>query len=75
MLSLTARGVMTGEIAAHFEEVYAAKVSRATISRITGKVVEEMTKTSPPQPTTGPYTDEASRHGQPVPRAPHHRIP
>jgi transposase-like protein len=31
-----------GEIAAHFAEVYGAKVSRDTISRITDKVVEEM---------------------------------
>ncbi|EHK85191.1 transposase mutator type [Rhodococcus pyridinivorans AK37] len=34
MLSLTARGLTTGEIAAHFGEVYGAKVSRDTISRI-----------------------------------------
>src|SRR4051812_13609891 len=42
VLSLTARGLTTGEIAAHFDEVYGAKVSRDTISRITDKVVEEM---------------------------------
>jgi putative transposase len=42
VLSLTARGLTTGEIAAHFEEVYGAKVSKDTISRITDKVVEEM---------------------------------
>jgi putative transposase len=44
VLSLTARGLTTGEIAAHFEEVYGAKVSKDTISRITDKVVEEMTE-------------------------------
>jgi putative transposase len=44
VLSLTARGLTTGEIAAHFEEVYGAKVSRDTISRITDKVVEEMSE-------------------------------
>lgn len=44
VLSLTARGLTTGEIAAHFAEVYGAKVSRDTISRITDKVVEEMTQ-------------------------------
>ena len=44
VLSLTARGLTTGEIAAHFEEVYGAKVSRDTISRVTDKVVEEMTE-------------------------------
>jgi putative transposase len=42
VLSLTARGLTTCEIAAHFEEVYGAKVSRDTISRITDKVLEEM---------------------------------
>ncbi len=35
VLSLTARGLMTGEIAAHFAEVYGAKVSKVTISRNT----------------------------------------
>src|SRR3954470_3165378 len=44
VLSLTARGLTTGEIAAHFEEVYGATVSKDTISRITDKVVEEMTE-------------------------------
>ena len=42
VLSLTARGLTTGEIAAHFAEVYGAKVSKDTISRITDKVVEQM---------------------------------
>jgi transposase-like protein len=42
VLSLTARGLTTGEVAAHFAEVYGAKVSKDTISRITDKVVEEM---------------------------------
>jgi putative transposase len=44
VLSLTARGLTTGEIAAHFAEVYGATVSRDTISRITDKVLEEMTE-------------------------------
>jgi transposase-like protein len=42
VLSLTARGLTTGEIAAHFEEVYGARISKDTISRITDKVIEEM---------------------------------
>ena len=33
VLSLTARGLTTGEIAAHFAEVYGARVSKDTISR------------------------------------------
>src|ERR1700710_450865 len=42
VLSLTARGLTTGEVAAHFAEVYGAKVSKDTISRITDKVIEDM---------------------------------
>ena len=44
VLSLTARGLTTGEICAHFAEVYGANVSKDTISRITDKVIEEMTE-------------------------------
>jgi putative transposase len=44
VLSLTARGLTTGKIAAHFNEVYGAKVSKDTISRITDKVLAEMTE-------------------------------
>src|SRR3954468_18897503 len=43
VLSLTARGLTTGEVAAHFAEVYGASVSKDTISRITDKVLEETT--------------------------------
>ena len=42
VLSLTARGLTTGEIAAHFTDVYGATVSKDTISRITEKVSAEM---------------------------------
>lgn len=44
VLSLTARGLTTGEISAHFMEVYGASVSKDTVSRITDKVVAEMTE-------------------------------
>lgn len=37
---------MTGEIAARFDDVYGAKVSKDTISRITDKVVGELTEWS-----------------------------
>ncbi len=46
VLSLTARGLTTGEIAAHFEEVYGARVSKDTISRITEKVTGELAEWS-----------------------------
>lgn len=39
----TAKGLTTGEVAAHFADVYGATVSKDTISRITDKVVAEMT--------------------------------
>jgi transposase-like protein len=42
VLSLYARGLTTGEISAHFAEIYGASVSKETVSRITDKVVEEM---------------------------------
>ena len=42
VLSLYARGLTTGEICAHFDQIYGASVSRETISRITDKVIEEM---------------------------------
>lgn len=44
VLSLTARGLTTGEIAAHFAEVYGVTVSKDTISRIVDKVTAEMTE-------------------------------
>ena len=42
VLSLYAKGLTTGEISAHFAEIYGAAVSKETISRITDKVIEEM---------------------------------
>lgn len=42
VLSLYAKGLTTGEISAHFTEIYGASVSKETISRITDKVMEEM---------------------------------
>lgn len=43
VLSLYARGLTTGDIAAHFAQIYGASVSKETVSRITDKVIEEMT--------------------------------
>jgi putative transposase len=42
VLSLYAKGLTTGEISAHFAEIYGASVSKETISRITDAVLEEM---------------------------------
>jgi putative transposase len=42
VLSLSAKGLTTGEISAHLAEVYGAEVSKQTISTITDKVMEGM---------------------------------
>ena len=43
ILALYAKGLTTGEISAHFAEIYGASVSKETVSRIvTDRVVEEM---------------------------------
>ena len=42
VISLSAKGLTTGEVQAHLAEVYGADVSRQTISTITDKVLEGM---------------------------------
>jgi transposase-like protein len=42
VISLYAKGLTTGDIQAHLEEMYGAEVSRDTISRITDTIVEDM---------------------------------
>ncbi len=42
IISLSAKGLTTGEISAHLAEVYGAEVSKSTISTITEKVMEGM---------------------------------
>jgi putative transposase len=42
VLSLYAKGLTTGEISAHFADVYGASVSKDTVTRITDRVTEEM---------------------------------
>ncbi|WP_238384902.1 IS256 family transposase, partial [Segeticoccus rhizosphaerae] len=43
VLSLYAKGLTTGEISAHFAEVYGASLSKDRVSVITDRVIEEMT--------------------------------
>jgi len=40
VISLTAKGLTTGEVSAHLAEVYGAKVSKETISTITDRVLD-----------------------------------
>lgn len=42
VLSLFAKGLTTGEISAHFAEIYGALLAKDTVSRITDKVLTEM---------------------------------
>ena len=42
IISLYAKGLTTGEIQAHLEEIYGTEISRETISKITDLVVEDM---------------------------------
>jgi transposase-like protein len=42
VLSLYAKGLTTGEISAHFAEIYGASMSKETVSRITDAVIAEM---------------------------------
>src|SRR6476659_2153786 len=42
VLAQDAKGLTTGEISAHFAEIYGASVSKETVSRITDRVLEEM---------------------------------
>ncbi|WP_246199784.1 transposase [Arthrobacter zhaoguopingii] len=46
MLSLSARGPDTGEIAAHVEEVCGAKVFKDSLGQLTGKVTGELAEGS-----------------------------
>jgi len=42
VISLYAKGLTTGEIQAHLEEIYGTEVSRETISKITDEIVADM---------------------------------
>lgn len=44
VLSLSAKGLTHGEISAHLQEIYGAKVSKETVTRITDGVLETMTE-------------------------------
>lgn len=44
VLSLSAKGLTTGEIGAFFEETYGQAMSKDTVSQITDKVIEETTE-------------------------------
>jgi putative transposase len=43
VISLVAKGLTTGEVQAHLAEVYGSQVSRETISKITDRILDELT--------------------------------
>jgi putative transposase len=53
VISLSAKGLTTGDVQAHLAEVYGAQVSRQTISTITDKVIEGMAEWGEPAPGPG----------------------
>ena len=74
VLSLTVRGLTTGEVAAQFEEVFGAKVSKDTISKITVKVIEEMTEWRNRQLTGSTRSYSSTHRGQGRRRAGHQPV-
>jgi transposase-like protein len=44
VISLYAKGLTTGEISVHLAEVYGARVSKDVITKITNRIIEEMTQ-------------------------------
>jgi transposase-like protein len=44
VISLTAKGLTTGEVQAHLAEVYGTEVFRETVSKVTDRILEEMTE-------------------------------
>ena len=42
VISLYAKGMTTGDIQAHLQEIYGTEISRETISKITDAIVEDM---------------------------------
>ena len=42
VISLTAKGLTTGEVQAHLAETYGTEVSRETISKITDRVLDDL---------------------------------
>jgi transposase-like protein len=53
VLSLSAKGLTSGEIYAFFADTYEQAMSKDTISRITDKVLEEMTEWQNRPPVKG----------------------
>ena len=51
VISLTAKGLTTGEVEAHLAEVYSTNISRETISKITDRA----SPASSPTGRTGPW--------------------
>jgi putative transposase len=68
VLSLSAKGLTHGEISAHLEEIYGAKVSKETVTRITDNVIEGMVAWQNRAPRSGLSRGVYRRHRGQDPR-------
>ena len=70
VISLSAKGLTHGEVAAHLAEVYGAEVSKQTISTITDRVMEGMAEWQSPAAGPGVRGDFHRCHQREDPRGP-----
>ena len=62
VISLSAKGLTHGEIAAHLAEVYGAEVSKQTITTITDRVMDGLADWQSPAARRGLRGDLHRRH-------------
>ena len=70
VLSLSAKGLTHGEISAHLEEIYGAKVSKETMTRITDAGLGGHGRVAEPAARRGVPGDVHRRHPRQDPRGP-----
>jgi transposase-like protein len=63
VISLTAKGLTTGEVEAHLAEVYSTNISRETISKITDRVLDELADWQNRPLDRGQFQSVVANHG------------
>jgi transposase-like protein len=63
VISLTAKGLTTGEVEAHLAEVYSTDISRETISKITDRVLGELAEWQTRPLDRGRFLSVVANHG------------
>ena len=63
VISLTAKGLTTGEVEAHLAEVYSTTISRETISKITDRVLGELAEWQTRPLDRGRFLSVVANHG------------